>query len=82
MAWLSSAWLSLFEKEILDCDDFKKARIFGNPKNKTCEINLKSISENDTGIWSCQLKLFHGYKQTSGLIIEGKMLIEMAQDNI
>ena len=76
------SWDGFFEKEILDCDDFKKARIFGNPKNKTCEINLKSISENDTGIWSCQLKLFHGYKQTSGLIIEGKILIEMAHDNI
>ena len=74
------SWDGFFEKEIFNCYDFKdnKAQIFGNPKNKTCEINLKSISGNDAGVWSCQLKLFQGYKQTSGLIIEEKMLVEMA----
>ena len=55
-------WEAYKNKTTLNCSDYNETVVFiGHPTKKVCSLHLKSVSLIDTGLWICELKLFHGY---------------------
>lgn len=63
---------------LLDCSDFNdKIRYVGDYNNYNCAIELKNVTPEDAGEWTCEMESYHagryrgyGYQKTGSMMID------------